>query len=123
MESRPDDSPVGPPPTRADAGAHPLARARLSVAIACSPFLSVFSSFRGVMRVWAQGSVSGMDSGGKPRHIILTSHPGGPGAQASPIVWGAASARERGPIVATTANAAHRNAIGTHSGSYGVYRA
>ena len=64
-----------------------------------------------------------MDNGGKRRHIILTSHPGGPGAQAAPIVWGAASPRERGPIVATTANAAHRNAIGTHSGSYGVYRA
>jgi GTP cyclohydrolase II len=66
-----------------------------------------------------------MDNGGtgKRRHIILTSHPGAPGAQAAPILWGAASARERGPIVATTANAAHRNAIGTHSGSYGVYRA
>src|SRR5262245_8696098 len=66
-----------------------------------------------------------MDNGGagKRRHIILTSHPGAGGTQASPVVWSAATARERGPIVATTANAAHRNAIGTHSGSYGVYRA
>jgi GTP cyclohydrolase II len=59
----------------------------------------------------------------KRRHIILTSHPGAIGAQAIPIRWGASTARERGPIVATTANPAHRNAIGTHSGSYGVYRA
>src|SRR5262245_23138850 len=94
-----------------------------SVAIPCSPFLSVFSSFRGVMAVSAEGYVSDMDNGGKRRHIILTSHPGAPGGQAAPILWGAATARERGPIVATTANAAHRNAIGTHSGSYGVYRA
>jgi GTP cyclohydrolase II len=66
-----------------------------------------------------------MSSGeaGKRRHIILTSHPGAIGAQASPIRWGAATARERGPIVATTTNPAQRNAIGTHSGSYGVYRA
>jgi GTP cyclohydrolase II len=66
-----------------------------------------------------------MDNGGtgKRRHIILTSHPGAIGSQAVPIRWGAASALERGPIVATTANPAHRNAIGTHAGSYGVYRA
>jgi len=56
-----------------------------------------------------------------PRHIRLTSHSGGFGAL--PIVWGAASARERGPVVGTTTNRAHRNVIGTHSGSYSVYRA
>jgi GTP cyclohydrolase II len=60
---------------------------------------------------------------GQRRHIILTSHPGAAGAPVSPIRWGAASPRERGPVVATTANPAHRNAIGTHAGSYGVYRA
>jgi GTP cyclohydrolase II len=60
---------------------------------------------------------------GKRRHIILTSHAGAVGSQVSPIRWGAASARERGPIVATTTNPAHRNAIGTHAGSYSVYRA
>ena len=56
-----------------------------------------------------------------PRHIRLTSHSGGFGAL--PIHWGAASAAERGPIVGTTTSRAHRNVIGTHSGSYSVYRA
>lgn len=56
-----------------------------------------------------------------PRHIRLTSHSGGFGAL--PIQWGAATARERGPVVGTTTTRAHRNVIGTHSGSYSVYRA
>lgn len=56
-----------------------------------------------------------------PRHIRLTSHSGGFGAL--PIRWGAPTAAERGPIVGTTTKRAHRNVIGTHSGSYSVYRA
>src|SRR3954463_9560253 len=56
-----------------------------------------------------------------PRHIRLTSHSGGFGAL--PINWGAATAGERGPVVGTTTTRAHRNVIGTHSGSYSVYRA
>ncbi|HEY0824807.1 MAG TPA: GTP cyclohydrolase II [Ramlibacter sp.] len=56
-----------------------------------------------------------------PRHIRLTSHAGGHGAL--PIQWGAATPAERGPIVGTTTKRAHRNVIGTHSGSYSVYRA
>jgi GTP cyclohydrolase II len=56
-----------------------------------------------------------------PRHIRLTSHFGGFGAL--PIHWGAATPLERGPIVGTTTTRAHRNVIGTHSGSYSVYRA
>ncbi len=56
-----------------------------------------------------------------PRHIRLTSHAGGFGAL--PIHWGAATPAERGPIVGTTTSRAHRNVIGTHSGSYSVYRA
>ncbi len=56
-----------------------------------------------------------------PRHIRLTSHAGGFGAL--PIQWGAATATERGPVVGTTTKRAHRNVIGTHSGSYSVYRA
>lgn len=56
-----------------------------------------------------------------PRHIRLTSHAGGYGAL--PIVWGATTAVERGPIVGTTTQRSHRNVIGTHSGSYSVYRA
>eukprot|EP01032_Pedospumella_encystans_P037547 gene37547-42529_t len=54
-------------------------------------------------------------------HIRLTSHSGGFGAL--PIRWGAATATERGPIVGTTTKRAHRNVIGTHSGSYRGYRA
>ena len=55
------------------------------------------------------------------RHIRLTSHSGG--ADAPPILWGAATAAERGPVIGTTTTRAHRNVIGTHSGSYSVYRA
>lgn len=57
------------------------------------------------------------------RHIRLTSHPGQGAAGAPPLRWGAATAAERGPVVGTTANRSQRNVIGTHSGSYGVYRA
>ena len=56
-----------------------------------------------------------------PRHIRLTSHAGGFGAL--PLQWGAATPAERGPVVGTTTKRAHRNVIGTHSGSYSVYRA
>ncbi|GAC1389383.1 MAG: GTP cyclohydrolase II [Variovorax sp.] len=56
-----------------------------------------------------------------PRHIRLTSHAGGTGAM--PLQWGAATAAERGPVVGTTTTRMHRNVIGTHSGSYSVYRA
>ena len=56
-----------------------------------------------------------------PRHIRLTSHTGGFGAL--PIQWGAATPAERGPVVGTTTTRMHRNVIGTHSGSYSVYRA
>jgi GTP cyclohydrolase II len=56
-----------------------------------------------------------------PRHIRLTSHAGGFGAL--PITWGAATPAERGPVVGTTTSRSHRNVIGTHSGSYSVYRA
>ena len=60
----------------------------------------------------------------KIKHIKLTSHPGLPGAEVyKPIKWGASSPQERGPVVATVTNPAHRNVIGTHSGSYTVYRA
>src|SRR5262245_59084206 len=58
-----------------------------------------------------------------PHHIRLTSHPGQGTASAPAIHWGAADAAQRGPIIGTTGNRSHRNVIGTHSGSYGVYRA
>ena len=60
----------------------------------------------------------------KVKHIKLTSHPGSPGAEVlKPIIWGAPTAKERGPVIATVTTPSHRNAIGTHSGSYTVYRA
>ncbi len=58
---------------------------------------------------------------GPAGHIRLTSHSGGIDAPA--ITWGAATAAERGPVIGTTATRGHRNVVGTHSGSYSVYRA
>ncbi len=54
------------------------------------------------------------------KHIRLTSHPV---EGALPIRWGRVDPRERGPIVGSTSTRNQRNVIGTHSGSYGVYRA
>ncbi|HEY6135144.1 MAG TPA: GTP cyclohydrolase II [Rubrivivax sp.] len=57
-------------------------------------------------------------------HIRLTSHPGQQGPAGAPAIhWGAADGLERGPLVGTTTNRSQRNVVGTHSGSYGVYRA
>jgi GTP cyclohydrolase II len=56
-------------------------------------------------------------------HIRLTSHPE-PGAKLRfPITWGAATARDRGPIIGTVSQPQDRNVIGSHGGSYAVYRA
>src|SRR5271169_6301586 len=56
-------------------------------------------------------------------HIRITSHPAPGGKLNFPIHWGAASARERGPIIGTVSRPQDRNVIGTHGGSYSVYRA
>ncbi|BBX10699.1 GTP cyclohydrolase II [Mycolicibacterium aichiense] len=58
---------------------------------------------------------------GQPGHIRLTSHHGAD--DALPISWGAATPAERGPLIGTTSTRSHRNVVGTHSGSYSVYRA
>ncbi|MBV9562599.1 MAG: GTP cyclohydrolase II [Bradyrhizobium sp.] len=64
-----------------------------------------------------------MSGSNRTDHIRLTSHPV-PGAKHPfPIDWGAASARERGPIIATVSRPHDRNVIGSHGGSYSVYRA
>ncbi len=57
------------------------------------------------------------------KHIRLTSHPveGAQGTLA--IHWGSPDPQARGPIIGSTSNRSQRNVIGTHSGSYGVYRA
>jgi len=57
-------------------------------------------------------------------HIVLTSHPKARRAGAFfDIRWGAPSAVERGPVIASLTDPAQRNAIGTHGGAYAVYRA
>ena len=65
-----------------------------------------------------------MTASNRTQHIRLTSHPE-PGSAAArfPIRWGAETAAERGPIIASTTNPADRNVIGAHGGSYSVYRA
>src|SRR2546423_8030722 len=70
--------------------------------------------------------ISGAGGGRGPRpagHIRLTSHPVQGASGAPAIRWGAPTAAERGPVVGTTTSRLQRNVIGTHSGSYGVYRA
>ncbi|THD83235.1 MAG: GTP cyclohydrolase II [Phenylobacterium sp.] len=61
--------------------------------------------------------------GNRTSHIRLTSHPGAGTASRFPIHWDAATARERGPVVATVNSGTDRNAIGAHGGAYSVYRA
>jgi GTP cyclohydrolase II len=59
----------------------------------------------------------------RPAKIVLTSHPDSHGPKPIPIRWGARDPMERGPLIATVTNTAQRNVIGTHSGSYSLYRA
>lgn len=57
-------------------------------------------------------------------HIVLTSHSQGRKEQPSNVIhWGADSPEIRGPIIASLTTPQHRNAIGTHSGAYAIYRA
>ncbi len=58
-----------------------------------------------------------------PRHIRLTSHPGSAGRGALALHWGGATAAERGPVVASPADPRYRNAVGSYSGAYAIYRA
>jgi GTP cyclohydrolase II len=59
----------------------------------------------------------------KASHVVLTTHSPQVYKEALAIRWGAPSAKERGPVVASVTDLKKRNAIGTHSGSYTVYRA
>lgn len=55
-------------------------------------------------------------------HVVLSSH----SRQSEPdisISWGEKDPLKRGPVVGTIANKSDRNVIGTHGGSYTVYRA
>ncbi len=64
-----------------------------------------------------------METFKSPSHVVLTSHANQIYKDAPKIKWGANTPEERGPIVATNTERENRNAIGTHSGSYTVYRA
>jgi len=58
----------------------------------------------------------------QPRHIRLTSHPE-PLAHRWPIQWAAATPLERGPVIGSVTRPGDRNVVGTHGGSYSLYRA
>ncbi len=60
--------------------------------------------------------------------IILTTYPDQVGINPLPLKWGATTAQERGPVLASrlppgNANLKRRNAIGAYSGSYSIYHA
>jgi GTP cyclohydrolase II len=57
------------------------------------------------------------------KHIVLTSHPRSFGVQPTAIHWGHPDPLQRGPVIATLTDTSRRNAIGTHTGSYAIYRA
>jgi GTP cyclohydrolase II len=60
------------------------------------------------------GPVNGTANGAPPSNIT---------AGRPQLVWGAPTAAERGPVIATLRNPQHRNAVGSHAGGYSVYRA
>src|SRR5262245_5312064 len=64
-----------------------------------------------------------MAGSNRTEHIRLTSHPDPGGKARFPLKWGAATARDRGPIIATLTRPGDRNVIGSHGGSYAIYRA
>src|SRR5450432_281396 len=64
-----------------------------------------------------------MTRSNRPDHIRLTSHPEPGGKLRFPIHWGAPTARERGPVIGTVSRPGDRNVIGSHGGSYALYRA
>lgn len=57
-----------------------------------------------------------------PSHIVLTSHPPKDG-KVPKVSWGAKTADERGPLIASMADRASSNVIGAYAGAYSVYRA
>jgi hypothetical protein len=57
-----------------------------------------------------------------PSHIVLTSHPPKDG-KIPKIKWGAATLKERGPLIASMADHAASNVVGAYAGAYSIYRA
>lgn len=64
-----------------------------------------------------------LDKENRSHHIILASQSNLKFKESLAVRWGAPTAMERGPIIASNTNHKTRNAIGGHSGSYTVYRA
>lgn len=56
-------------------------------------------------------------------HVVLTSHSNQVYKDIPKINWGEKDPSKRGPVIATISEKDQRNAIGSHSGSYTVYRA
>lgn len=56
-------------------------------------------------------------------YIRLTSHPTGQSKSLPQIHWGEIDPIMRGPVIGTTTNHKNHNVIGTHAGSYAIYRA
>ncbi|KAK8004434.1 hypothetical protein PG989_004153 [Apiospora arundinis] len=91
-------SPLPPPATERAAGAEtPLSAAKLAA---------------------LEAQKSGFTS-----RIILTTYPKQIGIDPIPLNWGAADAKERGPVVVSRASSTigKRNAVGAHGGSYSIY--
>jgi hypothetical protein len=57
--------------------------------------------------------------------LVRPAYPDQHGIKPYPLVWGAADAETRGPVICSRLNTTikQRNAIGAHSGSYSIYRA
>jgi GTP cyclohydrolase II len=64
-----------------------------------------------------------MTGSNRIEHIRLTSHPDRAGKVRFPINWGAATPTLRGPVIASVSRPSDRNVIGSHGGSYALYRA
>jgi len=59
----------------------------------------------------------------RAEHIVLATHQGLKYPESLPLTWGAKDPIKRGAVVASQTNPRARNAIGSHSGSYAVFRA
>jgi GTP cyclohydrolase II len=64
-----------------------------------------------------------MTTSNRPQHIRLTSHPEQGAVVRRPIRWGESDPLLRGAIVGSVTTPADRNVIGSHGGSYSIYRA
>lgn len=64
-----------------------------------------------------------MDKDKRAEHVVLATHSNLKYPESIPLDWGNPDPLKRGPVVASSTNPKARNAIGSHSGSYTVFRA